>query len=396
MTVQTIPTPGHAPSPVSALAPAGAITEAQNPGLLVLQEWVTAASNARALVLPLVSSAFVPDAYKPRIPNNADENERRAAYDTAVANATSAVLLGISLGLDPLTALQQIYLVKGRPGMYTKMKVALAQARGHRIWDEVYSAERAVVCGQRAGTDDVVRIEITMEDAKRAEWTSSNENYRKTPADMLWSRAAGRVVDRIAADVLFGIASIEDLDDAPEPARQHDAPRRVTASDIVPTAPKAVTATATPPAAASGEQPPAAASAITQDPPAPLDSATWDRINGRFRELGVTGDGQKAARLRVIADIVQRPIEQGRDLTADEGQLVLDNLAGEAGARVVAATLRPDDAPLAAQPTPAPAGDEFGGADPDADTEYDPNDPSTHSGYGQGDDGQPPLPGEDA
>ena len=157
------------------------VTSADYPGLHGLDQWLVAADNASQLAARLVDSFFVPQAYKP---------QSRDGRDQAIANATGAILLGQSLGLDPLTALQQIYVVHGRPGMYAKMKVALAQARGHRVWDEEYTAESVTVCGQRAGSSDVVRITITMADAERAGWAQQNANYKKTPADMLWARAA--------------------------------------------------------------------------------------------------------------------------------------------------------------------------------------------------------------
>ena len=51
-----------------------------------------------------------------------------------------------------------------------------------------------------------------MDQARKAGWTK-NDTYSKTPADMLWARAAGRVCDRIAPDTLMGIASVEEVED---------------------------------------------------------------------------------------------------------------------------------------------------------------------------------------
>lgn len=192
-----------------------------------LDEWLTQAASAGQLARGLVASFWVPAAYKPDIPRNADPEERAAAVEVAVANATGAILFGWRLGLDPMTSLQQVYVVHGRPGMYAKMKVALAQAAGHEVWDEAYTAERAVVCGRRRGSEQLVRIEITIEQARTAGWTS-NAAYGKTPADMLWARAASRVVDRIAADLLHGITSIEDIEPDPEAA-----PVRVSAAEVL-------------------------------------------------------------------------------------------------------------------------------------------------------------------
>jgi hypothetical protein len=271
------------------------------PGLRILGQWVDAAQQAATLVRPLVLSHFVPAAYKPQINPRASADDQRDAIEVAVANATGAVLLGMSLGVDPLTALQNIYVVHGRPGMYAKFKVALALAAGHRVWDEEYCPESVTVCGQRKGTSDVVRVTITMDDAKRAGWTS-NDAYRKTPADMLWARAAGRVVDRIAADTLTGIASVEDLSDIPE-----DKPRvtaRVTSHPAETVAPQ------------------------EPDGGQPIGKDTWKQINSLFTSLGVAGEGRTRKQLAALSRLTGRTVEKGSDLTVAEGALVLDALSG--------------------------------------------------------------------
>lgn len=182
-----------------------------------LGEWVQAASHAHQLVAPLVNTHFVPDTYKPKVDARATAEQKAEATQIAVANATAAVLQGITLGLDPMTALQQIYVVHGRPGMYAKIKVALVQSRGHEVWTEDLSDTRAVVAGRRRGTDAIERVAITMDQARKAGWTR-NDNYTKTPQDMLWARAASRVCDRIASDALMGIASVEEIWDELAPA----------------------------------------------------------------------------------------------------------------------------------------------------------------------------------
>jgi hypothetical protein len=343
------------------------------PGLDVIQDWVKAASAVSTLVRPLVLSDFVPKSFKAdmnALGRNADPEERQRAYDAAAGNAIAAVLYGMSLGLDPLVSLQQIYVVHGRPGMYSKMKVALAQAAGHDVWDEAYSADRAVVCGRRKGwpEDRIVRIEITIEMAKTAGWTT-NATYTKTPADMLWNRAAGRVVDRIASDLLQGIQSIEDI----EP--QEDRPPAA-----APTTAAAIRARIAP--AESVSQSAAETAAVVRDlvadvdgalpaalGPEPLAPRTWDAINRKFVELEVIGDGQKAQRLAVISHILGRPIGRGSEMTADEGHVVLDNLTfqvvelalGTTPARTESAATQPEDEH---DPTMAPGwGQHADGAD---------------------------------
>lgn len=367
-------------------------------GLTVLHDWVAAADDAAALARQLVQSFFVPMAYKPQGPNGTE---------VAVANATGAILLGQSLGLDPLTSLQQIYVVHGRPGMYSKMKVALAQREGHRIWEEEYTPERSTWAGQRKGSDDVVRITLTIEDAKRAGWTS-NAAYAKTPADMLSARASARVVDRIAADALFGLRSIEDLDDEPEPA---PTVTRVSVDDITAAAPQAITVsvsgkvasgedlaealrrsvtretpTASPaaasPAARAPQEPEVAAevgpAATSTDVPMCTD-AQYRRINAWFKASGidhVNGEGQAAARTRVVnmlvADPPTRPlIAKWSEMTEAEAKLVIDTLDAN-GFAIVAEAFEP------AEQQPAEASSDVANheqADAEPDLEPDADDP---------------------
>jgi hypothetical protein len=196
----------HAPA-----APFGPVT---SDAIARLGEWVTAASQAHQLLAPLIDSAFIPDSYRTRVAPNASAEEKEQARAVALSNAVSAVLLGLNLGLDPMTALQQIILIKGRPGMYARAKVAILQSRGYDIWTETLTDDQAVVCVVRPGSDRVERFTITSDMAKKAGWTS-NEAYAKTPQDMLWARAAGRGSDRTGAHILLGIPSVEDIPDLP-------------------------------------------------------------------------------------------------------------------------------------------------------------------------------------
>lgn len=310
MTV-TIPetTPPPSPWPAAEAAPQRAT------GLAL---WVEAAGEAQTIARALVQSFFVPQAYKPQIPPRASTEEVNAALEVAIANATGAILLGQSLStpafeIDPLTALQQIYIVHGRPGMYAKFKVGLAQAHGHRVTDIEYSPERVTVEGQRKGTDQVVSVTLTMADAERAGWTS-NPNYKKTPADMLWARAASRVVDRIASDALFGIASLEDLETDAAPAPE---PARVTVEDI------ATRAAAGAPAVEAASSVPAASAAVEM-----IDERTWKLLNAEWVRLDVIGPGMKDRRLRGISTLVGHPVEAGSTLTAAEADVVLSTLQG--------------------------------------------------------------------
>lgn len=369
MTVQPTSIPGAlAPN----IGPAPSLGSPVAPGIEAMQTWLQLASAAETLVTPLIGSAFIPASFRTQGRDQAVER----------ANSTGAVLLGLSLGIDPLTALQQIYIVHGRPGMYAKIKVALAQAHGHDVWDEEYGPERVTVCGHRKGWPDdrVVRVTMTMDDARRAGWDKTNDNYRKTPADMLWARAAGRVVDRIASDVLHGIASIEDLQDAPEPT---PVTSRVTVDDLPAAPARAITPAAPAPVVVETdpEPTPAPEVAVEQAVPVPDPEKLRRAMGDQFNKLKVSGPGVRERRALICSDIIRRPVKLAAEMTAEEVQLVLDNLTAdtvrqieERHAAQAAAEAAPEPAPATQEwppVAPVPAGDPWGPREYADD--YDPN-----------------------
>lgn len=298
-----------------------------------VESWLQRFDMYSKMARGLVHSAFVPAAYKPNdgnIPPLSRPEERAAAIEQIEANATGAMMLGGALGLDPLTSLQQIYLIHGRPGMYSRIKVALCQAASHDIWTEEFTAERVTVCGRRKGwpEDRVERITITKEDAERAGWDKTNANYRKTPADMLYARAAGRVTDRVAADLLHGIATVEEIDDRDAPDDSVRVVTRVGGAEIQAAAPAA----AQQPAAAAVEASTSQARAEAPDT-APQDvSGAVELISPQALKLVQTKLTQ--AGIKLIDDrrdavqlFARRPLESTKELRADEADQVLRGLA---------------------------------------------------------------------
>lgn len=169
-----------------------------------LMRWAQAAEAAHGLAKALVHTSFVPKQYQGA---------------NAVGDATAAILFGAEVGLSPVTALQSIYVVHGSPEMYARAMVALALAHGHEIWTESESDTAVTVCGRRAGSDFIERVEWTIKRAERAGYAAgpkSNPLYRSQPRVMLWARAASDVARRVAADVMAGIPEPTD----PEPGAQ--------------------------------------------------------------------------------------------------------------------------------------------------------------------------------
>lgn len=297
-----------------------------NDALTRLGEWVQAASHARALVAPLVETAFIPDAYQPKVDPRATPEQKRVAWETAVANATAAVLQGITLGLDPMTALQQIYIVHGRPGMYSEMKVALVVSRGHEVWTEDLTDTRAVVCGRRKGTEYTERVTVTMDQARKAGWSAKNDNYTKNPQDMLYARAAGRVCDRIAPDVLMGIASVEEIKDTIQTtAEVGNGTRTVTPRKRA--APPALEAADDPPLEETPE--PVETPSEPQEPAETVRTITAAQSRKLHAMLNERGRKDRDVALVWIAGVIGREITSTKELTVAEAAGVIDVLDTE-------------------------------------------------------------------
>ncbi|HEY6012493.1 MAG TPA: hypothetical protein VIU37_00750 [Candidatus Limnocylindrales bacterium] len=293
-----------------------------NDALDRLARWVEAASHAHRLVGGLIDTAFIPDVYKPKVDPRASDEVKAEARKVAVNNATAAVLQGVTLGIDPLMALQQIYIIHGRPGMYAKMMVALIQGHGHEVWTEDLSDTRAVVCGQRKGSSHVERITITMDMARRAKWTS-NAKYSETPQDMLWARAAGRVCDRIASDVLKGIATVEQIQDEIQATAEVGTGQRVVAPRKRAAA-AAIEATPVedPPledVAAAEPEP-----VVEEPPPAAPRLITPAQQKKLHALLNETGRKDRDVALVYIAGVLGREIESTKELTVAEAGRVIE------------------------------------------------------------------------
>lgn len=324
-----------------------AVLGGANDALERLGAWVTAASQAHHLVAGLVDTAFIPDSYKPKVDPRATPEQHAAAREVAIGNATAAVLQGVTLGIDPLMALQQIYIIHGRPGMYAKMMIALVQSHGHDVWTEEgeCSDTRAVVYGRRKGSQKVERVIITMDMARKAQWTS-NAAYGKTPADMLYARAATRVCDRIASDVLKGIASVEEIQDSIKATAEVGegtrtvAPRRRTAPAIAsapteepPLEDEPVTVAAEALDAPAGDQEVPAADAAENiradwkpDPTPQAPGITAPQQKKLHALLNETGRGDRDVALVWISGVIGRELTTTKDLTRREAGTVIDTL----------------------------------------------------------------------
>jgi len=144
---------------------------------------------------PMCTTPFVPTAF------------RNKPEDTAMA-----IMYGLKYGMEPDAALSSIFLIGGRPGMYSRVQHALLMAHGHEVKITKQSDEVCIVKGRRKGDDgDWTVSEWTIARATRAGYLS-NDKYKKDPIAMLTARALGDVCRLVAPDLLMGIVAYNEAD----------------------------------------------------------------------------------------------------------------------------------------------------------------------------------------
>lgn len=141
-----------------------------------------------------------------------------------VEATAAAILTGREIGLSPMNALANIFIVQGRPSMYARTMVALVLSHGHEL-ERTDATERAVtVRARRKGSQAWQTFTWTIDRAQKAGYLN-NAKYKTDPIAMLTAKAQTEACRTMFADVLSGMAatSVEEieLDDAPpvEPAQ---------------------------------------------------------------------------------------------------------------------------------------------------------------------------------
>lgn len=124
-----------------------------------------------------------------------------------------AVLYGRELGLPPMTSLQGVAMVKGRPSLYAETMRALILQAGHELQIEEATEARCVISGRRKGSERWTTATWTMADAQRAGIAGAGSNYGKYPRQMLLARASVELARMIFADVIHGMRGVEELID---------------------------------------------------------------------------------------------------------------------------------------------------------------------------------------
>lgn len=152
------------------------------------------------------------------------------------ANMKLALLQGMSMGFDVVQVTRASFVIESkkggaRVGYYVEALVALVRSspvcRFFRV--EEATAERCrVTCARKDEPESVVHtFELTMKQAQEArldcewEWNPETKRHepkqkytwKTAPADMLRNRTCGRSVKSVFQDVVYGMATPDELDD---------------------------------------------------------------------------------------------------------------------------------------------------------------------------------------
>lgn len=134
----------------------------------------------------------------------------------------AAMLTGREVGLGPMSALQRIHVIQGKPAVDAQGQRALVLAAGHEIWQEETTPNSCTYAGRRAGSENVQRVTWTLKDAERA-GLASGTGWKKYPRQMLAARASAELCRIVAPDAIQGLGlTVEELEDtqpAPKPRR---------------------------------------------------------------------------------------------------------------------------------------------------------------------------------
>ena len=293
-------------------------------------------------------------------------------FQNKLANCLIALNIADRMGEDPLTVMQNLAIVSGKPCWQTQYMIARANKSGvfaSRItWKSAGQGADLAVTASAALADsgEVVSVAVSMMMAKADGWTK-NAKYTTMPEHMLRWRSAAMLIRLYAPEVMLGIQSTEEVEDATQSAPRDVTPPRQVERSAQPTGPRP----SGPPRLAAAKPAPVA------EKPAPVETQQPDPAVEDDAEAVVAqfeNDVQIARTEQDIADCedVLTPYAESDRFSRAQRQRV-ENAAEAARERI-------KDSAEPAQ------GEE--GADEAEEPTVDPNDPDFKKGVQAAQDGQ--------
>ncbi|MEV6154966.1 hypothetical protein AB0L53_31955 [Nonomuraea sp. NPDC052129] len=163
--------------------------------------------------LPAIAAWSVPDRLK-YAHELANSGLLPDSFRKQPANVLYAIEYGIALRVDPVVAITEIHVIKGKPCPSSAFMSALVRRAGHKLRikverDDQGNPVKAVATLIRADDPDFEFIsEWTVARAQRAGLFKQNDNYAKYTEQMLKARAQGEVCRDGAKEALLGLSHL--------------------------------------------------------------------------------------------------------------------------------------------------------------------------------------------
>ena len=265
-----------------------------------------------------------------------------AEYRNKPANVLVAIEYGKALGLEPMSAIQGITVIKGKPTASAALMAGLVRRAGHIL--RVTGNDKRAECTIIRADDPEFEFKTvwTIERAKQAGLTS-NQTWSKYPDAMLKARAISECARNACSEILAGVQyTSEELGAEPD-----DTATKVTAQRSTPITSKPITSTV----------PKAEKPSIVEpdfDEPAPAEQPTLTVVEGEIVDAEIveetpaptpSGDAITAAQLKalhaaltgmgikdrdrgllMLSKIAGRDVASTKDLTKAEASKVIDAL----------------------------------------------------------------------
>ena len=266
--------------------------------------WVVLLGEASQLAHAIANTNFVPKGLR--------------GDEAAIA---AAILYGDEVGLPPMQALAKIAVIDGKPAIAAEAQRALIIAAGHNIWFEDMTTTKVTWCGRRVDTGVEQRITWTLDDARRAK-LAGKDNWTKFPRAMLSARASADLARAVFADVIGGLAAVEELEDAAAPPGEPEPE----ASTQRPASSRRRRATRPTPPVITPAPPSAPDDAPGPPLPEEVEAASEEQRRKLFAMFNERGIGDRDERLAWCNERLERTIGSSLDLTAAEASTLIDAL----------------------------------------------------------------------
>lgn len=261
------------------------------------------------------------------------------AFRNKPESVAAAMLKGAELGIDPLDALQNLYVVKGKVGFSAEFMRRRIIEAGHDIVLKESTDTRCVIRGRRKESEEWQQVTFTAENAKQA-----GIDIKSYPADKLVARASSRLFRRVFPDVMSGTAIIEDVIEVGDqgaivaveseqvqksvesaPIQRKTAARKAPAKKAAPKAEKVNDPGDQPPLPDEEGAEPEKVTEVNQTASGE-EAATPAQVQKLAIVLGKEGLDDRGAKLEYLSNQVGREITSSKELTKREASDLIDFL----------------------------------------------------------------------